>query len=689
MKLAAAMVLALWMFVPAAGEGGTVEIPVTRVVLFSSGVGYFEHNGTVEGDAVCRLMFKAEQINDVLKSMVVMDPDGTVSSINYASQEPLIRALRSFAIDLSGDPKIADLLRQLRGAEVTVEVPEKLTGKILSIETVQKQVTAGSTTTILPETVLNLATPRGIKSVGMGTVQSLTLTDEKLTGELNKALDLLMASHDTRRKAVEINFSGRGSRAVRIGYISETPVWKASYRLEFRKGTEKGKDKEGGFIQGWAIVENSSDMDWTRVSLALVSGRPISFIQDLYTPLYLPRPVVQPELYSSLKPQKYEEGLEAAAEVPKAEMAAPREDRRFRAEALGKAAPAAMAPAPLARERGEPLGAVELAQGVQSVATASKMGELFHFTIAKPVVLPRRQSAMLPILNSTIQAEKVSIYNASVLAKNPLNGASLINDTGIKMPGGPITIFDGGMYAGDARVDNLVPKDKRLISYAIDLDVTVDSSGQETNQVTSLKIVQGVLQIKRLFTWTQKYQIKNKADEERQVIVEHPLHPDRALAQPSKFEEKTPTLYRFRVPVKKDSGEEFLVREERVGSEELAIVSGSTDLLVVYSKNEKMSKKVRDALAEAIRMRQELAASQSKLESLSGQLESIKSGQDRLRKNIGTAGRDSELGRRYLKKLSEEENQIEELNKTIQETQGRIEGQRRALANHLKNLDME
>ena len=143
------------------------------------------------------------------------------------------------------------------------------------------------------------------------------------------------------------------------------------------------------------------------------------------------------------------------------------------------------------------------------------------------------------------------------------------------------------------------------------------------------------------------------------------------------------------MPVKKDSGEEFLVREERVGSEELAILNGSTDLLVVYSKNEKMSKKVRDALAEAIRMRQELAASQGKLESLTGQLESIKSGQDRLRKNIGTVGRDSELGRRYLKKLSEEENQIEDLNKLIQETQGKIEGQRTALANYLKNLDME
>ncbi len=684
MRLAAAIVLVLWVLVPSPSDGGPVEIPITRVVLFSSGVGYFEHNGPVEGDASCRLMFKTEQINDVLKSMVVMDPEGTVSGVRYASQEPLIRALRSFAIDLSGDPKIADLLRQLRGAEVTVEAPEKLTGKIISIETTPKEI-VGPIRTILPETVLTLATARGIKSVSMSTVQSLTLTDEKLTGELNKALDLLIASHDTQRRAVDINFSGQGNRAVRIGYISETPIWKTSYRLEFRKGKEK---KETGFIQGWAIVENISDNDWTQVNLALVSGRPISFIQDLYTPLYLPRPVVQPELYSSLRPQKYEEGLEAAPGISKPEVAAPREERLSRMDVMGKAAPMALAPAPFAQKE-KLAGEVELARGVQSVATAAKMGELFHFTIGKPVDLPRRHSAMLPIINSTIQAEKVSIYNASVLAKNPLNGAYITNDTGIKMLGGPLTIFDGGMYAGDATIDNLVPKDKRLVSYAIDLDVTVDSTSQDTNRITALKIVQGVLQVKRLSTWTQKYAVKNKADEQRHVIIEHPFRPDRTLVEPAQFEEKTSALYRFRLPVKKDSTEELLAKEEKVTSEEIAILSGSTDSLIVYSKNEKITKKVRDALIEAIRIKQEMTGSQNKLASLTGQLESIKSGQDRLRKNIQTVGRDSELGRRYLKKLSEEEDQIEQLNKVIQETRNKAEEQQRALANYLKNLDVE
>ncbi|MBI5725995.1 MAG: hypothetical protein HZA50_18695, partial [Planctomycetes bacterium] len=98
----------------------TTDIPVTRVVLFSSGVGYFEHSGSIDGNATARLMFKADQINDVLKSMVVMSEGSSVTGVNYASQDPILRALRSFGVDMSGSPSLADLLQQLRGAEVIV-----------------------------------------------------------------------------------------------------------------------------------------------------------------------------------------------------------------------------------------------------------------------------------------------------------------------------------------------------------------------------------------------------------------------------------------------------------------------------------------------------------------------------------------------------------------------------------------
>ena len=248
---------------PAVAEDAKTDIPVTRVVLFSSGVGYFEHNGTIEGDATAKLMFKTEQINDILKSMVVLDKaKDSTAIVNYASRDPLLRALKSFAVDISGNPKLSDLLKQLRGAEVIIEAPAEVSGKILGVEMRHKKVTADGTTTIFTETILNLVTPGGIRAVPMSTVGNLTLKDKKLAEELNKALALLITSHDTQRKPVEIRFKGKGKRGVSIGYIVETPVWKTSYRLVLSGDKPR--------LQGWAIVENTSDADWSKVELLLI-----------------------------------------------------------------------------------------------------------------------------------------------------------------------------------------------------------------------------------------------------------------------------------------------------------------------------------------------------------------------------------------------------------------------------------
>src|SRR5205814_7408886 len=100
---------------------------------------------------------------------------------------------------------------------------------------------------------------------------------------------------------------------VRIGYVVETPIWKTSYRLVLPgEGADAAGNKDKPKLLGWAIVENQTDNDWSNVQLSLVSGRPISFIQDLYRPLYVPRPVVQPELYASLRPQTYDAGMAGA-----------------------------------------------------------------------------------------------------------------------------------------------------------------------------------------------------------------------------------------------------------------------------------------------------------------------------------------------------------------------------------------
>ena len=679
----------------AKAAGMATEVPVTRVVLFSSGVGYFEHNGTVEGDATTALSFKTEQINDMLKSMVVMDDAGTVTSINYASRDPLIRALRSFAVDVSGEPSLGDLLRQLRGAQVELTAPDRIVGKILGVEKVEKTVVTGGTTTIITDVVLNVLTDVGVKAVSLANVQVLKLADEKLDAELRKALDLLVTSRDTERRQVEIHFTGKGKRAVRIGYVTETPVWKTSYRLEL--------SGEKPLLQGWAILENTSDNDWSKVSLALVSGRPMSFVQDLYTPLYAARPVVVPELYASLRPQNYDEGmpqdqlkltkLQSEQAPPMEKKAADRAYlRKSFAEAKGEASARAAMPmnqrAADYAER-EVGGDMDMAHGVQSVASAAKIGELFNFTIKSPVDLPRRRSAMMPIINGGVKAEKVSIYNAAVLPKNPLNGVILINDTGMKLLGGPVTVFDGHMYAGDAQIDNMGTDEKRLLSYAIDLNMSVDASQTTSSQMASAKITRGVLEVRNLTRYVQTYKINNKDDVKRTVIVEHPFYAMRTLVEPNTSEEKTATLYRFRVPVEKKTVGEFVVKEEQVGPVTIGILDRSVGELMFYTNSQDVPQKVRDALAKAIGLKNEQSKLEETLRDKQGQKQAIEAGQDRLRRNIESVGRDSNAGKDYVAKLVAQEKEIEALDGAIKELQAQIATKRNELAEYLKELNVE
>lgn len=682
-----------------------IELPLARAVLMSSGVGYFEHSGSVNGDGLIRLNFKAEQINDVLKSMVLMDEGGgTLSTVTYPSNDPIARSLKSFGVDISSNPSLPDLLQQLRGAEVTVMAPDKVTGSILNIEARQEVI--GDPPTSVTRYTLNLVTPTGIRAIPMQTVSSIELADPKLRDELNKALALLVASRDTDRRPVDIRFEGQGNRRVRIGYLVETPVWKTSYRLDLTGLDAESKAGGGPLLQGWAIVENTSDNDWKNVTLSLVSGRPISFVMDMYTPFYLPRPVVVPERFASLMPRVYDEGMQEDKEVMRLGVEMHDRDGAVagRRSMRGKSAPAPGAPAPadarelawqngMPREAGLTGGGIErspfaLGQGVESLSQAASLGELFSFTIDQPVDLARRRSAMLPIVNEPVQAEKVSIYNQMVLAKHPLNGVYLTNSTQLKLPDGPVTVFDGGSYAGDAQVDHMAPGDKRLLSYAVDLSVTVDPSQNSSDRLVSGKIVKGVLELTRLNLFEQTYVIKNKADAKRTMIVEHPFVNGRELLEPKQAEEKTPAMYRFRVPVAADTTGKFIVKEQQTVDQRIAILDQAPDSLLWYAQQGAMPDSVKQALQKAAMLKRELATLEAQLNTLQSQQNQIKQGQERLRQNLAGVGQDSQLGKRYLAKLNAEEDEIESLEKQIVETRSKVEAKRNELATYLANLTL-
>src|SRR5207249_7960480 len=214
----------------------TTQLPIGQVVLFSSGVGYFQREGQVEGDARVDLSFPVQDINDLLKSMVLRDLDGGhISTVSYDSNAPIERTLKSFAINLTANPGFGQVLNQARGEKVEVVLqqanaaqPGTMTGSILGVETQQQPAGQGALVNVEQ---LNMWCADGLRSVKLSEVQRVRFLNPIMDNEVRKALDTLTLSHDTQKKAVSLNFVGEGKRNVRVGYVIENPIWKTSYRL--------------------------------------------------------------------------------------------------------------------------------------------------------------------------------------------------------------------------------------------------------------------------------------------------------------------------------------------------------------------------------------------------------------------------------------------------------------------------
>src|SRR5262245_30782386 len=247
--------------------------------------------------------------------MVLLDlGKGHVSAVSYESRDPIDKTLRSFAINLTQNPGYGQILNQARGEKVEVSLqasnnaqPGTLTGTIIGVEPKEEAVSKDK---IVHVEMLNLWCAEGMRSLRMPDVLRVRFLNPVMENEVKRALEVLSLSHDTQKKAVSLVFSGEGKRPVKVSYVVENPIWKTSYRLVLTDGKP--------YLQGWAVVENPSDEDWNNVRMSLVSGRPISFQMDLYQPLYVPRPTIEPELFASLRPPTYNEAMAKVSDFPPA-----------------------------------------------------------------------------------------------------------------------------------------------------------------------------------------------------------------------------------------------------------------------------------------------------------------------------------------------------------------------------------
>ncbi len=687
------------------------RLPVRRVVLFSSGVGYFQREGAVDGDARVDLTFPAGDVNDLIKSLTVQDlGGGLVSAVSYDSHDPVERTLKSFAVDLTGSPGQAQLLDQARGEKVEVALTQTasqpsstLAGTVVGVESRKEVIKENAVTDVA---FLNLWCADGLRSVKLADCQRVRFLNPALEGEYRRALDTLALSHDAQKKAVSLQFSGQGRRTVRVGYVTESPVWKTSYRLSLPPAAE-GRPQ----LQGWAVVENPTDEDWAGVRMALVSGRPISFKMDLYQPLYAPRPTVEPELFASLRPQTYEGDLDrrGLARVPAATPAPagipapavpPQAGAGFgggRGRALGTATAAGA----LGRSKdGAALGdedeklaeatRLNLERGVASAATAQKLGESFQYRIEQPVSLPRQKSALLPIVQHDVEAARVSVYNPAVHAKYPLLGLRLKNTSGVNLMQGPVTVFDAGVYAGDARILDLQPNDGRLLTYAVDLGTEVEAKSKTPpSRLTAVKVQKGILYSTTRQRAERTYRAVNRSQDDKTLLVEHPYRPQFKLATDLKPAERTRDAYRFEVKLPKGQPAEITVAEERDVVQTVSLTNGDDQQIRFFLQQPVLSKAVREALEKAVGLRNDLAATQRELEQVNRQLAQIGQDQARLRENLKATPPTAAAYKRYLAKLDSQEADLETLQAKRDQLQAQEHGQRTAFESYLAGLTVE
>ncbi|MCL2721920.1 MAG: DUF4139 domain-containing protein [Treponema sp.] len=641
-------------------------LPLKRIVILTSGLAYYEHSGTVDGNVSINLPFRLDAVNDALKSLVINDRSTTTPSITYQSENTLVQTLRSLSIDLSDSPDMATILSRLRGSEVEILSPTLYTGRIAGIEYRYLM----SLNQMGHEPILLLSTEQGLRTFSLKDISSIKFIDPVIERDLNRALDLIAASRNSFSRHLTANLPGSGRRDVSISYVIPSPVWKVSYRLDL------GASRP--LFQGWAIVDNDSDNDWNNVSLSLVAGRPTSFIQELYPPYYVWRPVLPLAIAGTAQAATHDVAYTAHGYDGSVTTLS-----RQRMEAVAEMDiwSLSAAPAPVM----EPNRGSNVTGGTVQTAAASAAGGQFEFTIRNPVSLNRRMSAMFPLVESNIETRRLLIYSGS--GRHPRLGAEITNTSNMKLPAGPITVYDGGVYAGDALLEFWNEGEKRLISFGDDLSVTAVTGDTNTRVVSSVTVSGGVMTINRNQTFTRTYTFVNSGSTAKNMIVEHNKTPNTDLVSPNAAEQ-TATAYRFNVSLPANRETLLTVNERRPLSERITLLSLRPDVFLSYTTNQEIPQNVRRALQRAVELKQAVDAAELAVRDIDAQRNRLIADQDRVRRNLEAAGSQTQQGQEYLRRLTALDTEIDALRPNHERATANARSAQQAYENYVNGLNL-
>ena len=672
-------------------DAAAAELTLKRVLLSTGGVGYFEHEAVIDGNATLELEVRLDQVDDVLKSIVVFDDRGGVGAISLPGREPLAQVFRDLPFGPEALVSRAALLNALRGARVRVAGDRLIEGRLLAVE---PEVTRlpGDGGTITRHRV-SLMAVSGLRQFILEDAETLEFIDPALGAQVEQALAAIAAHRARDKRRLSIEMLGAGRRTVRVAYVVATPLWKATYRLIL--------SPEGGepsaLLQGWAVIENMSGMAWDGVELTLASGNPVTFRQALYTAYYVDRPEVPVEVLGRVLPppdtgvigglmrgeqaaglQKKEREARAAMDALSKMAAEPLADMAFaEMAAAGAAAPA---PTPMS---------LALNNAAESEETATQV----VFRVPQPVSVASGHSLIVAIVNDTVPARRFAHFQPRTHARHPLASVRLANDTESGLPPGVLTLYERSAktgavaYVGDARLATLPAGEDRLVGFALDQKTRIERDVKTKRSIFGGSISRGVFALTRIERQTTIYRLKAPAREARAVLIDHPRHADWKLIEPADDDvDLIDGGYRFEVAIEAGAEAVFEVTVERPVTQSLGITSLTLGQIVRFAGTGEFDAKVREAFERLAELKREVVRHEQRMAELERARQIIYQEQSRIRDNLGRIPSGSDLHRRYLRKLDAQEDKLETIVEAFDQAQRRQIEANRKLDDYIKTL---
>ena len=637
------------------------DLTLKRVMLSSGGVGYVEYEAAVEGPATLGLDVPLDQVDDVLKSLVVFDSAGGVGGLELPGRDTTHASFGDvpFGPDALASPLA--YLNGLQGVVMQVAGPQPMTGRLLQAETVRENAKPDQPESGTVRTRVSLLTDVGLRQFILEDAASVQVADPALRDKISAALTSLRRDASQSSRHVTLHDSGLGPRVVRVGYVASMALWKASYRLVLPPPTG-GKAR----LQGWAVLENATGADWNGVQLTLQYGNPVTLHQAIYRSYFVQRPDVPIEMLGRLLPD-----VDTRAVADAAAPAPPVMKQEARAFAAPAPAPPPMAP---------PSEQVAAAEGTVDTV----------FTLPTPVQLAAGHSASVPILDRMATADRIGLVRLS--QTHPLAAVKLTNDTGSSLPAGILTLYDPASpatFAGDARLGGLPAGESRLLSFAEDLRTDVTWTIEQGTSLAALTAVNGVLHLDQRQRWTARIGLAAPNTESRQLLIEIPKSLGTTLVTDdgSKPAEETASAWRMSVALKPAETRKLVVHVDRIVRQDVVLMRDNRPLTGLLGE-QSLTPQARAALQKIADLRADEATRIADRDRLKAQVAQVEQDEARTRQNLAAVPANDALHARLVRQIEADEDRLAALGTAVEKADAAVDQAHQALSAAVQTLNL-